>query len=574
MGSQMSSEERSILSIYMKILQKGGIGYDETNLRLLLAWLKSKGVVADLQTAFQLSTWEKAGEVLQEAATGGEPIATKVLTTWRLVKESLQQLKSNRAVSAAAATAPGGTCGESEAELWGGSAGMDTPQSSAPSSGPLLEVPSSTPRLPGFAPPPQEPTNLFEKDLICWEEPARDQAAAAGYDPAAHWRNLRKQALLEGEVEMAAALSCPVITRNQGPNEWQPLPWDLVKELRKTVMQHGLTSPYAQSLLQNVMRGHLLTPFDLRSLADLIFTPTQRVLWESHWRTLCHTAALDNLGRQSGDPLQLAGIPQLMGEAPTATPQLQAQSAPEILRQSAELAYQAMLKVPDTGKAFKSFTSIKQDPSESYTQFIDRLQEAIQKQVENKQDKEALMLKLAVENANADCKKLLQSLRNPTLTDTIETCNRVGSVTYNTEAFAAAFAAAFASAVQVTNKLCFQCGKPGHFKRVCPQRQRGESGNGDPPGICPRCGKGRHFANRCRSKFDKNGQPLSGNGRSSTRQGRARTQIPLDQRPQTQQSSQVWAASEQEQLGVPTRMSPQPPASQQETKLYTQLLSP
>jgi len=95
-------------------------------------------------------------------------------------------------------------------------------------------------------------------------------------------------------------------------------------------MQHGLTSPFAQSLLQSVLKGYLLTPFDIKSSTDLIFTPTWRVLWLSHRRGMCEHAA----GRQQGDPLFAAGIAQLMGEAPVATPQLQAQLAPEILRQS------------------------------------------------------------------------------------------------------------------------------------------------------------------------------------------------------------------------------------------------
>ena len=38
-------------------------------------------------------------------------------------------------------------------------------------------------------------------------------------------------------------------------------------------MQHGLASLFAQSLLQSVMKGYLLTPFDIKALMDLIFTP-------------------------------------------------------------------------------------------------------------------------------------------------------------------------------------------------------------------------------------------------------------------------------------------------------------
>lgn len=79
----------------------------------------------------------------------------------------------------------------------------------------------------------------------------------------------------------------------------------------------------------------------------------QKILWKAHWRELCDVASIDNLGRQPGDLLVGAEIPQLMGEAPITTPQLQVRLAPEILRQPADLAFQAMLKAPDTEKETK-----------------------------------------------------------------------------------------------------------------------------------------------------------------------------------------------------------------------------
>ncbi|XP_065718033.1 uncharacterized protein [Patagioenas fasciata] len=62
--------------------------------------------------------------------------------------------------------------------------------------------------------------------------------------------------------------------------------------------------------------------------------------------------------------------------------------------------YQAMREVPESNKAAKSFATINRGPNENCMQFIDHLQETINKQVENLEVKEALVLKLAVENAN------------------------------------------------------------------------------------------------------------------------------------------------------------------------------
>lgn len=58
-----------------------------------------------------------------------------------------------------------------------------------------------------------------------------------------------------------------------------------------------------------------------------------------------------------------------------------------------------MREVSETNKAAKSFATINQGPNKNYMQFIDHLQEAVSKQVENLEAKEALVLRLAVENA-------------------------------------------------------------------------------------------------------------------------------------------------------------------------------
>ncbi|KQK76304.1 hypothetical protein AAES_137738 [Amazona aestiva] len=141
-----------------------------------------------------------------------------------------------------------------------------------------------------------------------------------------------------------------------------------------------------------------------------------------------------------------------MGDPPVDTPQLQARLAPEVLRQSAELALKAMLRVPDVGISVKAFTGIRQAKDELYMHFIDCLETAIDKQVENDAAKDDLLLKLATENANLDCQKVLHMLKNPTLIDMIEASNRIGSIDYVNENLAGHLAAA----LQTAQRLCFR----------------------------------------------------------------------------------------------------------------------
>jgi hypothetical protein len=54
---------------------------------------------------------------------------------------------------------------------------------------------------------------------------------------------------------------------------------------------------------------------------------------------------------------------------------------------------------------------------------------------------------------------------------------------------------------------CFGCKKPEHLRKEC----KNLSGNKKnvPLGPCPRCGKGRHWKNECKSKFHKDGTLLT-----------------------------------------------------------------
>ena len=57
----------------------------------------------------------------------------------------------------------------------------------------------------------------------------------------------------------------------------------------------------------------------------------------------------------------------------------------------------------------------------------------------------------------------------------------------------------------------WQLWKPSHLCKDClSTSKRGKGNDKLPPGDCPHCGKGRHWAKECCSKFDKNCLPISG----------------------------------------------------------------
>lgn len=92
--------------------------------------------------------------------------------------------------------------------------------------------------------------------------------------------------------------------------------------------------------------------------------------------------------------------------------------------------------------------------------FIDHLREAIEKQIDNTAAQDILLLQLAKDNANAECRQALMPLQNPTLAGMIEACSKVKATKYQTEQVTKQVTAA-----SQISRSCFQCGQRGHFER-------------------------------------------------------------------------------------------------------------
>ncbi|MCQ4179772.1 hypothetical protein FK518_29990, partial [Klebsiella pneumoniae] len=66
------------------------------------------------------------------------------------------------------------------------------------------------------------------------------------------------------------------------------------------------------------------------------------------------------------------------------------------------------------------------------------MQATLERQIDNDDARGLLLLQLAVENANNDCKRVLQPTknRNPSLADMIRACQDIGSTGHQADALA------------------------------------------------------------------------------------------------------------------------------------------
>ena len=115
-----------------------------------------------------------------------------------------------------------------------------------------------------------------------------------------------------------------------------------------------------------------MAPCDWIALARTVLTPDQFTVWSLEYSQRATLLAAGNA--QMNNPVTL---PMLLGSGDFATAADQTRLDPDVFNQSAQIALRAMKAVPDSqARETSSFTK---GAAEAYIDFIDRLQEAIER---------------------------------------------------------------------------------------------------------------------------------------------------------------------------------------------------
>ncbi|XP_071662680.1 endogenous retrovirus group K member 5 Gag polyprotein-like [Patagioenas fasciata] len=521
MGGKLSLEQRQNLDVLQRLLRKQNQDVAVVRLVTLLEWIANH--VPDFPTAgtFQLEAWHRVGRELFEQAATGDNAACKHLSTWGKIMTTLKAGQKEVVVQVAT------NCKPSPPPLPGKEGDpVAISGKSALTANAVVEKGLSDNEAPACKPQrmlltndgvwesPKNPLDPGPKDLE--REPDLFPLDVT-LQPKVHtnltmWDKCREEALKAGDWKVVAA--CPMICRELQTPGFQQLPYDVVKDLQTLVKENGVTSSFVINILEALSSSYTLTPHDWRSLLKMILTATQYTLWLSAFRDNCSIEGIDNVYQQRG-----IDCSHLAGEGAHALPENQVAYPRYIYGVIAKLAMKAVRKLPDVGRdANTSFSKFFQGPREPYAEFLDRLQTALERQIANDEARELLLKQLAFENGNADCRRVLQGIRNKercTIADMVRACQNIGTI----EHFASCLAAALAEQLQVSGtKLrsrCFCCGALCYVKKDCTKYAR-QTSKAVPPRDCPKCGKGRHWANECRSRVNVKGEPINpsqGNGR-------------------------------------------------------------
>ncbi|RWS18818.1 endogenous retrovirus group K member 5 Gag polyprotein-like protein, partial [Leptotrombidium deliense] len=238
-------------------------------------------------------------------------------------------------------------------------------------------------------------------------------------------------------------------------------------------------------------------------LARAALTGGQYLLWKVAYQEHCQDTAQRN---------QVAGnaawnMDMLMGSGQYAGNNNQINFPPAVYLQIATAAMRSWKTIQGTGDLQGQLSKVIQGSNEPYADFVDRLIQTASRIFGDVDAAMPLIKQLAYEQANKWCKEAIRPWKNRDLASYLKACKDINDSVIQ----ANVMATTFANLVRPSQPrgLCYNCHKPGHLQRDCPDK-----GNTKFRQVCPRCRKGPHKAVDCRSTRDIDGNPLhSKNGK-------------------------------------------------------------
>ncbi|GAB0208600.1 endogenous retrovirus group K member 10 Gag polyprotein-like [Grus japonensis] len=390
MGQSATREQKLHTENLQRILRELGFKVAPLQLVRLLVWIRDYCPWFPVKGSYDLTQWQKVGEELQAKQLLQLELPDDVLITWRVVYTALRTLlpaeqvlqKVNDSILPPAETNtrkesrslelidpelesdyaevvtepllseggadpgdpfdPGPVDPERQPDLYPPLTPVKAMAASAPTAEEILQQqrqktlsrislmpsPPPTQRAPApfctHTPPPPPPPSYPLQGTV------QSKISGGLLDEC------RTEALKRGDISLFQAM--PVLYQpNRPPPEYVHLPYDVIKEVRKSIKEYGLQASFTMNLLQVIGESYVLTPLDWKSILHLVLSAAQYSVWFSEYRELVQVQVMDNL--TAGTAI---GLDELMGEGHYATGIAQAGLPRNVLTQATGLALRAL----------------------------------------------------------------------------------------------------------------------------------------------------------------------------------------------------------------------------------------
>ncbi|KAF4804383.1 hypothetical protein TURU_008409 [Turdus rufiventris] len=183
-----------------------------------------------------------------------------------------------------------------------------------------------------------------------------------------------------------------------------------MQAIAKAIADRGINSAMVSTLIDSVFGGDDMLPFDIKQTCRLIFDGAGMIVFKQEWEDNC----VKQLALVTGadHPLHGSSIQGLMGTDPTMiTPQAQAEGlrAHEIMI-TTRAAQEAICTASKVIAKPSPWSTRKQNESESFTQFVDRLQAALDSSALPPEVKGPVLADCLRQQCNSATKDILRSL--------------------------------------------------------------------------------------------------------------------------------------------------------------------
>ncbi|RMC20809.1 hypothetical protein DUI87_01661 [Hirundo rustica rustica] len=288
---------------------------------------------------------------------------------------------------------------------------------------------------------------VSDVQLVPSRVPASDPVGSTGQDRA-------------GAAASSEGLQAFPVLQGATHNTYQPLAWQALSELRDEVGKYALGPAEVIQVLR-YFNASLLTPFDIRSLAQALFPPVEYDFFENRCTQLSVRAVERNTTLGPGDPRRMVNIDMLMGTGNYTRAEGQAGYEPLVQEQCQQTGMAALVQTLQLATPQQPFATIVQGIDEPFLCFAGRLTAAVEKQVSDPAARKLMTQSVAQGNCNAACKRIIEALPGePSMSDMVGACAKISPSSQQVLAVPTAVQPAVSMIVQVTVTKAVQLAVP------------------------------------------------------------------------------------------------------------------